>query len=207
MKAYLKIEWQPVPNYKADSLWKTMRLSAKEHGYKSALVFGFVRWKDHVLNVWAQTFPWNKARIKMQRWRGVRIGKNVHIGTYVNMDLPYPYFITVEDGVSLAGSITILTHNKPMEFHKYCCESYIAPVTIHKNAWVAVNVTILPGVEIGEGAIISAGSVVSSDIPPFTIASGNPAKVVADIARMVRRNYPPEVFTAILEERKERYNI
>lgn len=43
MKAYLKLEWQPVPNYKADGLWKTMRLSAKEHGYKSALVFGFVR--------------------------------------------------------------------------------------------------------------------------------------------------------------------
>lgn len=207
MKAYLKLEWQPVPNYVANGLWKTMRLSAKEHGYKSALVFGFVRWKDHMLNVWAQTFPWNKARIKMQRWRGVRIGKNVHIGTYVNMDLPYPYFITVEDGVSLAGSITILTHNKPLEYHRNCSPSYIAPVTVHKNAWVAVNVTILPGVEIGEGAIVSAGSVVSTDIPPFTIASGNPAKVVADIARMVRHNYTPEKYKAILAERKEKYNI
>ena len=115
MKAYLELKKQPVPNYEANGLWKTMRLSAKEHGYKSALVFGFVRWKDHMLNVWAQTFPWNKARIKMQRWRGVKIGKNVHVGTYVNMDLPYPYFITVEDGVSLAGSITILTHNKPLD--------------------------------------------------------------------------------------------
>ena len=207
MKAYLELEWQPVPNYEANGIWKTMRLSAKEHGYKSALVFGFVRWKDHMLNVWAQTFPWNKARIKMQRWRGVRIGKNVHVGTYVNMDLPYPYFISIEDGVSLAGSIIILTHNKPMEYHKNCCPSYIAPVVVHKNAWVAVNVTILPGVEIGEGAIVSAGSVVSSDIPPFTIASGNPAKVVADISRMVRHNYSPEEYKSILEDRKMKYNL
>lgn len=207
MKAYLELNWQPVPNYEANGLWKTIRLSAKEHGYKSVLVFGFVRWKDHMLNVWAQTFPWNKARIIMQRWRGVNIGKSVHVGTYVNMDLPYPYFITIEDGVSLAGSITILTHNKPLEYHKCCCQSYIAPVTVHKNAWVAVNVTILPGVEIGEGAIVSAGSVVSADIPPFTIASGNPAKVVADIARMLRHNYPPEEFKALLEERKKKYNL
>lgn len=207
MKAYLELNWQPVPNYEANGLWKTMRLSAKEHGYKSALVFGFVRWKDHMLNVWAQTFPWNKARITMQRWRGVNIGKNVHIGTYVNMDLPYPYFITIEDGVSLAGSITILTHNKPMEYHRRCCGSYIAPVIVRKHAWVAVNVTILPGVEIGEGAIVSAGSVVNTDVPPFTIASGNPAKVVADIARMVKHNYSPEEFKVMLEERKKKYNL
>ena len=118
MKAFLEIKKQPVPNYAANGLWKTMRLSAKEHGYRSGLWFGLVRLKDHVLNSWAQTFPWNKARIAMQRWRGVKIGKNVHFGTYVNMDLPYPYFITVEDGVSLAGSITILAHNKPLEYHK-----------------------------------------------------------------------------------------
>ena len=178
MKAYLEIKKQPVPNYEANGLWKTMRLSAREHGYKSALIFGFVRWKDHMLNVWAQTFPWNKARIMMQRWRGVRIGKNVHVGTYVNMDLPYPYFISVEDGVSLAGTITILTHNKPLEYHRNCSPSYIAPVTVHKNAWVAVNVTILPGVTIGDKVTIGAGSVVVKDIPSNCVAVGNPCRVV-----------------------------
>lgn len=207
MKAYLEIKKQPVPNYEANGLWKTMRLSAKEHGYRSALVFGLVRLKDHVLNTWAQTCPWNKARIKMQCWRGVKIGKNVHVGTYVNMDLPYPYFITVEDGVSLAGSITILAHNKPLEYHKNCSPSYIAPVVVHKNAWVAVNVTILPGVEIGEGAIVASNSLVNKDVPPMTLFGGSPAKVIKDLSDKLKSNYSPEEFEKIMTERKVKFGI
>ena len=65
----------------------------------------------------------------------------------------------------------------------------------------------MPGVEIGEGAIVSAGSIVSKDIPPFTVAKGDPAKVVADIAEIVRSNYPPEEFEKLLEERKRKYKI
>ena len=65
----------------------------------------------------------------------------------------------------------------------------------------------MPGVEVGEGAIVSAGSIVSKDVPPFTVAQGNPAKVVADIAEMVRKNYAPEEFERLLEERKRRYKI
>lgn len=207
MKAYLEIKKQPVPNYAANGLWKTMRLSAKEHGYRSGLWFGLVRLKDHVLNTWAQTFPWNKARIAMQRWRGVKIGKNVHFGTYVNMDLPYPYFITVEDGVSLAGSITILAHNKPLEYHKNVSPSYIAPVTIRKNAWVAVNVTILPGVEVGEGAIVASNSLVNKDVPPMTLCGGIPAKFIKDLSEKLKDNYTPEEFELLLKERKEKYGI
>ena len=180
MKAYLDIKKQPVPNYEANGLWKTMRLSAREHGYKSALVFGFVRWKDHMLNVWAQTFPWNKARIVMQRWRGVRIGNNVHVGTYVNMDLPYPYFISVEDGVSLAGQNYILTHNKPLEYHKHLSEAFLAPVVIKKNAWIAIGAIVLPGVTVGEGAIVASGSVVTKDVPANTMVGGVPAKVIRE---------------------------
>lgn len=207
MKAYLELKRQEVPNYEAAGLWRTMRLSAKEHGYRSALLFGLVRWKDHVLNVWAQTTPWNRLRIQMQRWRGVKIGKDVHVGTYVNMDLPYPYFITVEDGVSLAGSITILAHNKPLKYHRTCSPSYIAPVTIRRNAWVAVNVTILPGVEVGEGAIVASNSLVNKDVPPMTLCGGVPAKVIKDLSDKLRDNYTPEEFDRLMAERKAKYGM
>lgn len=207
MKAYLELKRQEVPNYEATGLWRTMRLSAKEHGYRSALLFGIVRWKDHLLNVWAQTTPWNRLRIQMQRWRGVNIGKDVHVGTYVNMDLPYPYFITVEDGVSLAGSITILAHNKPLKYHRNCSPSYIAPVTIRRNAWVAVNVTILPGVEVGEGAIVASNSLVNKDVPPMTLCGGVPAKVIKDLSDKLRDNYTPEEFDRLIAERKEKYGM
>jgi acetyltransferase-like isoleucine patch superfamily enzyme len=53
-----------------------------------------------------------------------------------------------------------------------------APVTIGKWVWVGTAVMILPGVTIGDGAIVGAGSVVTKDIPPWTVAAGNPCKVI-----------------------------
>ena len=198
MKDYLPLEWQELPRYESGSLFGSMKRSAREHGYRSFLWFGLVRLKDHWFNNWSMRAPWGGVRKWLQRKRGVKIGKNVHWGCHVVVDYPYPNFVIVEDGASISGNDYLLAHCKPLAYHDGCSESYVAPVIVHKNAWIAVNVTILPGVEIGEGAIVSAGSVVSKNIPPFTVANGNPAKVVADIAEMVRKNYAPEEFERLL---------
>lgn len=207
MKDYLPLEWQELPRYEAGSLGDSTRRSAREHGYRSALWFGLARLKDHWFNNWAQKAPWGGVRKWLQRKRGVKIGKNVHWGTNVVVDYPYPNFVVVEEGASISGNDYLLAHCKPLAYHQNCSESYVAPVIVHKHAWIAVNVTILPGVEVGEGAIVSAGSVVSKDIPPFTVANGNPAKVVADIAELVRSNYTAEEFDRMLQERKKKYKI
>ena len=207
MKDHLPLEWQELPRYEAASLWKTMRRSAREHGYRSIIWFGLVRLKDHWFNNWSMKAPWGGVRKWLQRKRGVKIGKNVHWGTHIIVDYPYPYFVVVEDGASISGIDYFLAHCKPMKYHEDFVESYVAPIIVHKNAWIALNVTLMPGVEIGEGAIVSAGSIVSKDIPPFTVAQGNPAKVVADIAEMVRKNYAPEEFERLLEERKRKYKL
>ena len=207
MKDYLPLEWQELPRYESASLFKSIRRSAKEHGYKSALWFGLVRLKDHWFNNWAQHIPWGGARKWLQRKRGVKIGRGVHWGSNIVVDYPFPNFVTVEDGASIAGNDYFLAHNKPLDYHKNCSESFVAPVIVRKNAWVAINVTVLPGVEIGEGAIVSAGSVVSKDIPPLTVAKGNPAKVVADLSEILRDNYSAEEFAAIMEYRKKKYKI
>jgi acetyltransferase-like isoleucine patch superfamily enzyme len=52
------------------------------------------------------------------------------------------------------------------------------PVTIGKEVWVGMGVLILPGVTIGDGAIVGGGSVVTKDLPPYTVAVGNPCKVI-----------------------------
>lgn len=207
MKDYLPLEWHELPRYEAGSLRQSTKRSAQEHGYRSALWFGLVRLKDHWFNNWAQKAPWGGVRKWLQRKRGVKIGKNVHWGTNVVVDYPYPNFVVVEDGASISGNDYLLAHCKPLDYHLNCSESYVAPVIVHKHAWVAVNVTILPGVEIGEGSIVSAGSVVSKDVPPFTVVNGNPAKVVADIAELVKNNYPSEEFVRLLQERKAKYKI
>ena len=61
------------------------------------------------------------------------------------------------------------------------------PITIGDNAWIGMNCIILKGVTIGEGAIIGAGSVVTKNIPAWTIAGGNPAKVIREIPDEYRR--------------------
>lgn len=207
MKDYLPLEWRELPKYESSSLLKTLRRSAKEHGYHSVLWFGLTRFKDHWFNNWSMHAPWGGLRKWLQRKRGVKIGKNVHWGTNVVVDYPFPNFVVIEDGASISGNDYLLAHCKPLDYHRNCTDSYVAPVIIRKNVWLAINVTVLPGVEIGEGAIVSAGSVVSKDIPPFTVASGNPAKVVADLAEVLRDNYPPEEFERMLSERKKKYNI
>ena len=56
----------------------------------------------------------------------------------------------------------------------------VLPVTIGNDVWIGSRVTILPGVTIGDGCVIGAGAVVAKDIPPYSVAVGNPARVVKD---------------------------
>ena len=207
MTDYLPLEWQELPEYEAGSLAESTKRSAREHGYRSALWFGLVRLKDHWLGNWAMHAPWGGVRKWLQRQRGVKIGKNVHWGTNVIVDNTFPNFVVIEDGVSVSGNDYFLAHAKPLKYHARCAESFVAPVIVRKHAWIAINVTVLPGVEIGEGAIVSAGSVVSKDVPPFTVVRGNPAKVVADLAGILKENYEPEAFERFLQERKKKYKI
>lgn len=183
MKDYLKFEKQPLPNYVPRPFLKALKHTSHEHGYTGFLAqyrFLYRRTMDHFWQVLSRITPFNGLRIWMQRNRGVKIGKNVLIGPMVSIDDVFPNFVVIEEGVSLAGHNYILTHNKPLEYHRNVIESYLAPVIIKKNAWVAVGSTVLPGVTIGEGAIVAAGSIVTKDIPPNTLAGGVPAKVLKE---------------------------
>jgi acetyltransferase-like isoleucine patch superfamily enzyme len=59
----------------------------------------------------------------------------------------------------------------------------VRPITIHDNVWIGRRATILPGVTIGEGSIVSAGAIVMSDVAPYTIVAGNPARKIGNVPR------------------------
>lgn len=71
---------------------------------------------------------------------------------------------------------------------------YSAPITIENNCWLGGNVTVLPGVTIGEGCVIGAGSVVTKSIPPYSLAYGNPCRVARQITEADRLSNKPELF-------------
>jgi len=146
-------------------------------------VFKFLKTKstNYILERLAFNCPLNSWRVKFHKWRGVNIGENVMVCLQVTLDHSYPELITIEDDVSLAGNNYILTHSNPYPHFKNVLESFISPVTIKKGAWIGIGVMILPGVTIGEYSIISAGSIVTKDIPDRVIARGIPAKPVKEI--------------------------
>ncbi|MBR0311474.1 MAG: sugar O-acetyltransferase, partial [Oscillospiraceae bacterium] len=54
-------------------------------------------------------------------------------------------------------------------------------VRVCKNAWIGANVTIMPGVTVGENAVVAGGAVVTKDVPANTVVGGNPAKVIKEL--------------------------
>jgi len=139
-----------------------------------------------IIQHWAMTtFPLPPSfRGWLQKLHGAKIGRGVFVGPHVYFDPVRPDLITVEDLVSLAGFITILTHSEPTEPLREvfgAAGNRIAPVTFRRGAWVAVNCVILPGVTIGECAIVAAGSVVNKDVAPYTMVGGVPAKFIKEI--------------------------
>ena len=133
---------------------------------------------SHVLSMIARWIPVSNLRVLLQRCRGVEIGKSVFLGANVILDNAYPEYITIGDDCSIAGDVYILVHSNPKKHFSGLLEAYVDAVEIKKGAWIGIGSIILPGVTIGEYSVVSAGSVVSNSIPPYSVVKGNPAKVV-----------------------------
>lgn len=96
--------------------------------------------------------------------------------------------IIIGDKVMFGPGCTIATVGHPLHpsMREYM---YTASVTIEDNCWIGANVTICPGVTIGQGSVIGAGSVVTKDVPPMSVAAGNPCKVIREITEEDKKYY------------------
>jgi acetyltransferase-like isoleucine patch superfamily enzyme len=90
--------------------------------------------------------------------------------------------VTIGNRVMFGPNVSIYaaTHENEVESRRQNIE-YARPVTIGDDCWVGGNVTIMPGVTIGKGCTIGSGSVVTKDIPEFSVAIGSPARVVKKV--------------------------
>ncbi|WP_313900642.1 acyltransferase [Edaphobacter flagellatus] len=120
------------------------------------------------------------------------IGRNTFIGSSIVASATR---IEIGDDVLISWGCTIVDHNSHAigwtqrkhdvrdwyDGKKDWTPVEIKPVKIGNKSWLGLNVIILKGVEIGEGAIVAAGSVVVKNVPAWTIVGGNPAKVIREI--------------------------
>lgn len=130
--------------------------------------------------------PATGRRAKYWEKCGAHINGTVNIGYDVYFDASNAELITIDDGVWITARCLILCHKRDMTVYRKGDDinqmPYVhAPVHICKGVHIGMGSIIMPGVTIGEGAIIGAGSVVTRDIPSWTIAVGSPAKVIKQI--------------------------
>lgn len=169
----------PFFDHDEKSLRKTIRNSSKRRNM-SFLHFAFRKTKNIILYRLAYFCPLNSWRIKMHRWRGVHIGEHVYIGTQCSIDNAYPEMIYIEDYVGINQGTLLLAHTNVNSWFDGVVKCTASPIHIKHHALVSINSTILPGITIGEYAITSAGAVVTSNVEPFTMVAGNPAKKIAN---------------------------
>ena len=108
-----------------------------------------------------------------------------HVAIMSNCQISCIKHVVIEDGVLLGENVFITDNNHGAGDAR---ELVIPPhdrdlfskgeVIIHKNVWIGRNVCIMPGVEIGEGAIIGANAVVTKDVPSFSVVAGVPATII-----------------------------
>jgi len=107
-----------------------------------------------------------------------KIGKNV----FINFDCVFLDLggITIEDNVLIAPKVSLLSEGHVISPNE---RQSLVPGHIHikKNAWIGAGAAILPGITVGENAIVAAGAVVSKDVPANAIAGGVPAKIIKKI--------------------------
>lgn len=124
-------------------------------------------------------------------------GRNIHIGSNVSVNMNCTFVdcnqITIGNNILISSNVQLYTSTHPVEMAErltpdweetsgaYFCATYAKPITIEDSAWLGGGVIVLPGVTIGRGSVIGAGSVVTRSIPPNVVAAGNPCRVLRRI--------------------------
>jgi acetyltransferase-like isoleucine patch superfamily enzyme len=103
------------------------------------------------------------------------MGKNV----FINHDCTFLDIggITIEDDVLIGPKVSLITESHPLSPAERRA-LIVKPIVIKRNAWIGAGATILPGVTVGENAVVAAGAVVNKDVPANTAVAGVPAKVI-----------------------------
>ncbi|MDE0584342.1 MULTISPECIES: acyltransferase [Planococcus] len=116
-----------------------------------------------------------------RQFLGMKIGKETSFALMVMPDVMFPERIQV-------GANTVIGYNTTILAHEYLIEEYrLGDVLIGDRVMIGANSTILPGIKIGDGAIVSAATLVHKDVPAGAFVGGNPMKIIYTAEEMADR--------------------
>lgn len=132
------------------------------------------------------TMMFTKIRAVTWRMMGAKVGKNAGIGYGIYLDVTGLKRLEIGDNFLIGSEALILLHRRNLKLYFMGMNPHDIPMKegytkIGNNVQIGMRAFILPGVTIGDGAVIGANSVVSHDVPPYTIVAGQPAKVIKHI--------------------------
>ena len=120
--------------------------------------------------------PWlGLKNLLYRRLLGVKIGDGAAVGLMAMLDIFFPQHISIGVNSIIGYNATILTHEFLIRQYR------IGKVVIGRDVMIGANVTILPGVHIGDGSIVAAGAVVTKDVPSGVMVGGVPACYIKDV--------------------------
>ena len=105
----------------------------------------------------------------------------VHIGEYALISWNVVLMDTYRVPMSVRERRLEMEQVPKRQMRLACAPVEAKPIRIERNVWIGFDACVLPGVTVGEGAIVGARSVVTTSVPPFTIVAGNPARIIREI--------------------------
>lgn len=133
-----------------------------------------------IFKLLAKQSPGASVRAAALRLAGYRIGSPVYIGEdLLIIDEPGRIgLVVIGDRAAVAPRVTLVVSSRPNFALAFGQPVSYGPIVIEEDAWVGTGAIVLPNVTIGRGSVVGAGSVVTRDVPPFTVVAGQPARVL-----------------------------
>jgi hypothetical protein len=145
---------------------------------------------------------WGKLKGQPLLPPGIVIGRGVFLGRGVRLDWSHGRHIVIEDGATIADGARLLCHDASS--YRRLGITWVAPVCVRARAFIGVDAIVLPGVTIGEDAVVAAGSVVTHDVSRGTVVAGNPAVDVGSTSALDSRRLDELSRVSVFDE--SRYN-
>jgi maltose O-acetyltransferase len=129
-----------------------------------------------------------RGQVDVQRLvaEGLELGRGVYIAPTAYIDAGHPWLIRIADESVLGPWVVVLAHDASTRLHTG--HTLVGTVTIERRVYIGHGAIVMPGSTIGEEAVITPGTVVRGDIPARSVATGNPAEVVSDVASFAQRH-------------------